>query len=92
MVSMLRCLASSCIASVRYSAVALEGSLLGLLAEHVRDRLEATYRSVREDLGDEIRQQLKPFAGYPADLEYPSMCRRSMPLTASSMTKRATSR
>ena len=63
-----------------------------LPAEHMRGRLEATYRSVREDLGEEIRQQLKPFVGYPADVEHPSMCRRSMPLTASSKTKKATSR
>ena len=34
-----------------YSAVAPEGSLPGLPVEHVRDRLEATYRSVRGDLG-----------------------------------------
>ena len=51
MVSMPHRLACSCIVSVRYSAVAPEGSLLGLPAEHVRDRLEATYRSVRGDLG-----------------------------------------
>ena len=66
-----------------YNAVAPEGSPPGRPAEHVRDR---------EHLGNEIRQQLKPFVGYPADVEHPSMCRRSMPLTASSKTKRATSR